>query len=96
MAKHQVHPGVADAVCAAEAPTTIRFKLDGLRQSYSEDGVFELIADTRPINLQRVYEDLVAQGLSERLAEEACEGMSEFVFGRQLAEHFAKHMKRVG
>jgi hypothetical protein len=96
MKKHisQAH---LDAVCASgPSQQVIQFKMDGLVPDYSQDGVFQLTVDMRPLDLTGVMQSLMEQGLSERLAEEATEGMHEFIFGRQLAEHFARNMKRVG
>jgi hypothetical protein len=96
MKRTTIHPGIADAILAAEQdPTTIRFKLPGLTQDYSDPNTFMLSGNFKQLNLQRVMEDLMAQGLSARLAEEACEGMAEFVFGRQLGEYFASNMQRI-
>jgi hypothetical protein len=87
------------AVRAAEAATdlqTIKFTMAGLTPDYNQEGVFNLTVDMRPLDLSHVMQVLMEQGISERLAEEATEGMHEFIFGRQLAEHFARNMKRVG
>jgi len=89
-----IHPAELDRLAGAPETTTIKFKLPGLTQDYNEDGVFNLTAQFAPLNLSRVFEDLVAQGISERLADDATAMLGEFVFARQLGEHFAKNMER--
>ena len=54
-----------------------------------------LTTDMAPLDLSRVFETLREQGLSERLADDATAMLGEFVFARQLGEHFAKNMERV-
>lgn len=74
-------------------PETIRFRMTGLAQDYSEDGVFTL--DNVPqllINYERIVEDLVAQGVDRKLAEDAVEGMAEGLYGKMLAAHIAERM----
>lgn len=74
----------------------IQFKLEGLTANIHQDGVFNLVTKTRPLDLTRVFSDLVEQGIDDNMAGQACDAMSEFIFGRQLGEYFAKNMKRVG
>jgi hypothetical protein len=96
MKKHisQAH---LDAVCASgPSQQVIQFKMDGLVPDYSQDGVFQLTVDMAPLNLSMVFDTLREQGIAEDLAGQACDQMSEFIFARQLGEHFARNMKRVG
>jgi len=88
--------GTSDQDYPPTEPTTIRFKMAGLTQDYTDPTAFMLSGNFKHINLSTVVEVLMEQGLSEQLALEACDGMAEFIFGRQLAEHFAKNMDRVG
>jgi len=83
------------AVQAHEA-NTIRFTMPGLAVDYNQEGVFALTTDMAPLNLSGVFESLREQGLSERLADDATAMLGEFIFARQLGEHFAANMKRVG
>lgn len=92
--KHRTVQAAAEAV-ATDDLQTIRFKLPGLTQDYSDPTAFMLSGSFKHINLSTVVEVLMEQGLSEQLALEACDGMAEFIFGRQLAEYFAKNMQRI-
>lgn len=100
MRKHNPHyPQDVEAVAEALTPnavSSIRFKLPGLRADFSEDDTFILVAPVREINYIPLMEALREQGLGDRLIDEAVEGMAEFIFSRQLAEHFAKRMIRIG
>ena len=76
---------------------TIKFKMDGLNIDYTaDDQVFSLTTDMKQLNLAAVFDTLVEQGISEHLADQATAQLGEFIFSRQLGEHFAKNMKRVG
>lgn len=72
----------------------LRFQLSGLRQDSHADDVFILELPFQDLDLSGVAEALRAQGVDARLADEAVEAMGEFLFGRQLAAHFAKNLRR--
>lgn len=80
----------------AQHEATIKFTMPGLGVDYNQEGVFTLTADIRQLNLSRVVEDLMEQGISERMALEAADDMAATIFAKQLGEHFAKNMDRVG
>lgn len=85
------------AVQAEQAySNVIKFTLPGLTPDYNQEGVFNLAADIKHLNLSQVVELLMEQGISERMALEACDDMASTIFARQLGEHFAHNMERVG
>jgi hypothetical protein len=84
------------AVESVDHQREIRFKLDGLRHDLHEEDVFVLPVPGIDVNYQGVFEALGEVGLEPRLIDDAVELMAEFIFSRQLAQHFAKNLKRVG
>jgi len=91
-----------EAVPGAAGHESIIFELEGLRQVNpncygNEKPRFELSGIPQVhIDYSRINEALTEQGIGQALADEAIDGMAEFIFARMLGEILAKKMKRVG